>query len=700
MRRLLTLLTDTAWLATASLATACFGGEEAPFEAPAPADPAPTSLAAVTRADWVQRVWFVAPPGHRVEGLSIASGAHPTPMLSLADAQGRRRTLGLVAPGHGATNAAYHQAEARGRTSDVGPDGHTRVRVERREGRAALVVTSTLDPSGRGRDVLVDDAHTFHDPSLDATSTSVFVTARGAHGPGGGLLRVRLADGQVERIVPDPTAALPVRWTAPDGTAGVLYVDERPGEPVRVVFATPPPAAFGAPADWLGGATQAAWLEVRSSPGGARAAIRGCDGAPAVALTAAASGGWLLTPGGPVEIAWDCSVDPARPGCLAFGARSPSGAPVEVARVLHAGDGLTWAFSGATLFPDDARFLTDGDAADLPTLRACAPTLAPDAWIQTPRAFALPPEQLVGLQSEGGRLLAWGTRASGSRFVVQITADRVTFQTSADAGVPDPLVARAPLGGLAASIVEDRVAWTAGPPGAPTDLLPADPARRPIGIALSEDGATLLVADGDATPGLDAVSILEGAATRRVAHGPARAPAAWPVEGRIDAAFLTEVRGKPAVVTARPVRPDEAAAWRSGAATLLAHQGAWSAVAVERGVPTRCTGYDADVRAEGDTMRVRIGGADVGARAVVQDADGALRFLDAARGPTRDAGAAGLIEVAALVPTGQGPLPGRAWRWYDRTGQRPFADQPFVWYSAEEAASLPLGGPCRTLGAL
>lgn len=611
---------------------------------------------------WLQEVWWTAPAGWRVLAVEDAGGATPGVHVLLQGPDGTRRTWQVTGPGQVRELRDFTPAGGRDGGPSIGPDRRTQARVQ---GDGELVVEDTLKPDPR---VLVRDAgRVLRHPSFAADGASVFVDEGGAIG---GIWQVSVADGGVRRVVPSREAASPVAWT--DG--GVVFVEERAGEPVHVVHAAAASGARSAAELVRGGEVASAWFGVLDGGDGALRRVVGCDGAAGLSLTVDDVGVRAsLAPEPAFDQAWSCGE-----GCTRFSAPGPADAPRVVARLQAERTSWSWSFGdGAT-----GRWVAAG-AGDLPTVEVCPPALPDARYLPVVRHVGEPGDQLTALEPGTDRLVVHGLRARGRQPFVAVLprsgGDRV--QLTAKGVVLDPSSAAQADGSVVATVEAGALRWV-GAPG-PRELWPAS-GHRVTGLSVTGDGRHLLVTDDGEKPGLYRVAVADGASELLLPGRGLRAPV--PTGRPDEVAWIQAVDGAEVVLVAGPTPERLKGAWQRGIAGLMSYAGRYVPVQPDGGRWARCEGVPAwTLTAAAGGARLEQGGGGVEVVGALEDG-GVLRLLALGGGVPWV-----VAETAAGNTTGGAgaPVP-----WWGRAPALRGQAAP-GWLRADVAEALPIGGRCR-----
>lgn len=523
------------------------------------------ALAQAEITPWEQRLWFQGAPGEAVEGITLTEAG--TPLVTLTTTAGQWRTVRLARPGGGEAADQRVPARSRQRSSSSSSPGGYRGAVKARDGVVKLTLT---DLSGGGTTVLIRDAEaevSLLNPSPAPGGTAVYVEESGLEG---GIWRAG-ADGSLSRIVPERQVGTPLAWGDADGER-VLYVEELPGQPPRVLSARPPgEASTTAPVP-----PQGAWVAVEQL-GDRLMRVDRCAASAPLSLSAVGAG-YQLEPGAlPFTGARSCG-----DGCRDLTGPSPAGAIRLQARVEAAeGGGSWWTVPGA----GTGHHMPASEATSVPRLDACRPV--PPLWRLHRVLSGNDREHFLALDTTRGPLKVLGERGhSRLPFVALIEPSGQVARTQMVGKrhvLPDPTVVVLSEDETA-EIVEGavRIRRTGGDPQV---LLAADPAQTPAALALGTDGASLFVADA---AGTGTVSRIDGRTGAMV-------PLVRGLVGSGLAAFsdrraevLAVLAGDPASLwLARELEPAERHAWKRGALGLLEVPARWAAVRPLEGL-TRC----------------------------------------------------------------------------------------------------------------
>jgi hypothetical protein len=641
---------------------ACLGGDPGEVK-PGPEEGPLRPLSDAPREAWLQQVWWQGAPGDVVEGVTTISGDTSAVVLGVALAGGGRQAL--VVRGPGEAEAMTHRVPdvSRAGVSDIAPDGHTRVEVERRGKTAVVKVTDTV--AGGGQDLMRDvNALVLKHPSVTADGAAVFVGEEGALG---GVWRLTLADGAAQQVVPGPHVATPTALRLADGREAVAFLEEPAGEAPRLVVAV---RASAAPGD-AAGLGEAWWPVVELGPTSAR--LEGCEAGPPLRLTRE---GDQLTLHGRSALAVDAVLGCGE-GCVALAVRQPSGAPRLVAELR----GAVWWLDPALGLASGVAWGVSPAVDALPVLRSCPPPLAEGAWASELRYVGGDRATIHGIEVAADRLLIHGTKGSKQPFIGTLThADgEPRTQLSRAAVQTDTTTAVSTDGALEVKLEGGVLVGVRGLTG-PVWTAPAD--VKPVGVAFAPDGSWLVVADQGARPGLWRVE--PGAPARRLVDA-ARpsAPVVYSRDGAHEIAWVDQEGGAAVVVSARPMDAAARAAWALGAAGLVDVVQAWTSAQVRDGILHRCSGAEISLGLTVSELALRVGGASAALVAGSDRADGGVRLFGVGPG-------GGPRVVADIVPSTQ---PRGAVVWKERLGVGLPSDT--VWLPEASGKALPDGGVCK-----
>lgn len=667
------------------LLAGCTGGSTStkPTDTPVAEPTGPVHpLAEATATPWLQRVLFEAQPGERIEGIGVSQGKGDRALVvTLIDPKNVRRSVRVGRDGTVTPMNHVVSENSRGSLSDIGPDGHTRAQVEVEGGDALLRLIDTV--GGDPRTLVRDNKRVLRHPSFNADQSAVYLDEGSDLG---GIWRVAVADGTVTRVVPDKDAATPVAFAgiSPQATDAVAFVEEKPGDLARIIVAEPATTTPVELSAFSAAVPPELWPAVEDQAGKVLR-VKGCDDQGALRFEPAA-GGLRVAALGPALV--DKVV--LQGASYLLGRTTPGGAVRVVGMVTKKPE--AWAvdlgFSQGALVSD--LWVGGAEAAALPVISSCAPAVPDSTWLQVPLWVGEARATLSGVEVNEREVTGHGVRGvSGQPFVVHARWDGAAprIQPTAQKLASNPLAASGGNGAVEAMVQQGAVMWTKGRTGA---LLPADPLRNPVAIAFGAQAATLLVADGDAEPGVDEVDTTTGAA-RRIARAPARALAAFDVDGSPRVAWTETTGGRPLIIAAQPMTAAEQAAWKLGPASAVGLVPLWVPAHVESGTLARCQGeLGVAVQREGDALTLQVGAQKATITAVVQGDDGIVRVLGA--GPGGDPRVLIEIQPDPSMPPANGMGGARV---IDRMGG--FARQPesVAWYPIENTAKLPVGGACK-----
>ncbi|MCB9682979.1 MAG: hypothetical protein H6733_16050 [Alphaproteobacteria bacterium] len=594
---------------------AACGGPAAP-----PAPPAPTLVRPLGEAPsvpWIQQVWFAADPGERVVGLSVqGTGASSKLVVQLVGGGGARRAVRLDGPGTWSPAQVTTRDDEAASKSYSTVDGTMRASITTDEtaGTTSLVVTDTR---GGGRSVAVTDVAARHlqHPAVPEGGGAVYVDEAGELG---GIYRVVLPDGPVERIVPEPGAGRPVAWGG-GKQPRIAYVEA--GDVDRVLVALPDTDARRPAADVQreGRLPDTLWPVVVTAEG---KPVRLAHCEPDAPLVFRAAEGGVVGVVGVEEPRFATARFCGR-GCTELVTGSPEHAPRIAARIEEdaaSGVWTTWFEPGRGLPDGD---WVDGDARDdLQTVPACFPPRATGRWLVAPLFRGRPGDTFSHLTSQADLLTLHAAKGK-EPFTVTLSPRRLPLgrPTRAAAPAPDP-VAHTADGGATATAADGGLVWGEVATGATSVVLDPDPDRTLVDPTFDAAGALVYVVDQGAEPGLLRIALEQGR-MERILTGPGlRHPLPLRWDGSEQVAWVRETEGRWTAGVARPLTQAEGRAWDEGPITLTDVMPKWIPVQQVGGELVRCEAPDVvTVGIDDDGGFVAWGEIRAAARAAAYDAD-------------------------------------------------------------------------------
>jgi hypothetical protein len=646
------------------------GGCRGPSTPPPP--PPPEWVNPLVEAEdrfWRQQVWFVAEPDEHVEALVAESGSG-IPIAYLVRPDGRRRGVRLEGPG--VVSDAQYVARPGERESLTAASTDDGLRVAIAD-EGALVVTAT-DTRGGGRTVLVrdDPSRRLVHPSVDAEREAVYVAEIG---PVGGVFRLGVDAHDVQRIVPERTAASPISWRSSRGER-IAYVDD--AEPAKIVVAEPPVNLPPRPAAEVlrEGRLPASLVPVVVEPGGSVVRLATCT--PAAPLAWKPSHDDVLRLDVGQTVGFGRAVFCGR-GCTELLTGSPDGATRLAARFELDATRDVWTVWFAPDLPvEGGTYATPERAALATEVPACLPALDPYRWMVEPRWHGLPAEQYTHVSFGADLMFAYGSER-GTPFMVAMSERGRPMKRYLDHPREAPPAREAKTAGAIARVADGGITWVETATGAESVVLPPSPDRTLIDPAFNPLGTVLYLVDEGAEPGLDHVALQSGELTRIVAGRGLRrpSPGTWSHKAAVGYLWKRD-DGHTEVGTVRPVREDEAEAWSVGPMSLAAFEPVWLPVALRDGHLVRCKARDRiELGVDADGGFLRWGELRVPARAAAFDGT-SLRVLG-----DRDGTPVILAELR---------VDGARAHWWPLGVE--VGRGAASWAPAADAEALPLDGPC------
>ncbi len=643
-----------------------------PPEPPLP--PLVNPLAEARSEAWVQETWFVAKPGERLASLDLSAGGTPFPVVALVAPDGTRRALRLEAPGVYVEVPVQGRPEGARKRSQSSPDGALRVQID---GAEQTVVTVTDARNGKRTEVVRDIAgRDLGNPSIDAAGSAVYFDADGNLG---GIFHVDLALGQPVRIVPDRDAGRPVAWRE-GGTGRIVYAEE--GDRLRIVVARPPgnfpirPARDMVSEGRLPNGLVPVVLTLDDRP----LRITGCD--PVEPLN-------FVTSTGDVRL-MDTDIAHGRycgRRCTELVGTSPEGAPRVLATLSEDPLTLVWNTTFDPTFElANTTWIEPAKAVNATEVKDCLPDEAVPTWVYEPMMRLEAPDRFVHATVITDVLVGYGFHGRLQPAALKLARGKYeNFRNVMNPTRPPAPVALSPDGDAKAEVVGNNLVITEVSTGVTSVRLEGGTTRKLRDPAYAGGQASVLVVDqGPEAPGLLRVGLRDGQVENLLPVSGIHHPQLVTWAGRERIALVREIGTDSELATLVPLDEVGRAAWREGVVTLTHQAPVWIPTHIENGQPVRCQSEE--------TIRFW-----------VDEAGGYLQW-GAKRVPLRAAAWDGSVlsllavsdvpGVALLVAEMR--LEGRAAHfWPVGIGVAP---SDLRWRPEAEAASLPLGGPCRPRG--